>query len=305
MKFPSSEGELHVFTDASSTAIGVHFAQVEKGETKPITFASRKLTSAESNYSTIDREMLAIVWAQDGYHILMEFNITVDHIPGKLNNVADTLSRTCSSAQLDLGINILDWQTSDAFFTLFTSSWTLGALHTQLIGSILSKNYGIALVPESKIIESATKIRRTDHGHAGITKPLELNQRCFFWLKISETVEKVVARCEICGQNKLTNPKPRHHIQPIPLNEAFSYGHVDFAGPLPETSSGNRYFIIFIDRLTKWVQAFTCLIKQQNRAQESLLTRLFADLAYLNPYIQIRVANSIHFYFNTSAKPSE
>jgi len=48
-------------TDASSEGIGAILLQ-EEGQIKyPVAFASKKLLSREKNYSTIEREALAIV----------------------------------------------------------------------------------------------------------------------------------------------------------------------------------------------------------------------------------------------------
>ena len=53
---------MHV--DASSIALGVVLAQPGEGDLDhPITFASRKLSFAERNYTTIEREDLEIFYA--------------------------------------------------------------------------------------------------------------------------------------------------------------------------------------------------------------------------------------------------
>jgi hypothetical protein len=56
------EKQIWVFADASDYAIGSVISQLdEKGRMRPVLFYSRKLLPAERNYSTPDKELLAIV----------------------------------------------------------------------------------------------------------------------------------------------------------------------------------------------------------------------------------------------------
>jgi hypothetical protein len=62
--FPDWSKEFHVHVDASSIALGVVLAQLGTGcIDHPLTFASRKLSTAEINYTTTERERLAMVYA--------------------------------------------------------------------------------------------------------------------------------------------------------------------------------------------------------------------------------------------------
>ena len=49
-----------ITTDASNSAVGGVLEQFIDGQWKPISFFSKKLCNAELNYSTFDRELLAI-----------------------------------------------------------------------------------------------------------------------------------------------------------------------------------------------------------------------------------------------------
>ncbi|GBM95588.1 Transposon Tf2-9 polyprotein, partial [Araneus ventricosus] len=73
-------------TDASSYALGAVLIQGEKLEEHVIEYASRLLSSAERNYSTTEREALAVVWALEkfrGYVENQEIIIASDHQPLK------------------------------------------------------------------------------------------------------------------------------------------------------------------------------------------------------------------------------
>ncbi len=71
-------------TDASETGLGAVLSQVQEGEEHPILFISRKLTSAEKNYATVEKKALAIKWAvlELRYHLLgRKFTLLTDHAP--------------------------------------------------------------------------------------------------------------------------------------------------------------------------------------------------------------------------------
>ena len=64
LAFPQFDRELLLATDTSDSAIGAVLSQVDdNGTEKVIAYWSRQLTKAERNYSTIEREALAIVKA--------------------------------------------------------------------------------------------------------------------------------------------------------------------------------------------------------------------------------------------------
>ena len=72
---------MHV--DASSTTLGVVLAQPGEGDLDhPIAYASRKLSFAEQNYTTTEREGLAMVYALQKFrHYLLggHFKMFTDH----------------------------------------------------------------------------------------------------------------------------------------------------------------------------------------------------------------------------------
>lgn len=103
--YPDFTKEFILTTDASNFAIGAILSQEtllnpksEKHKSDlPIAYASRTLNSAETNYSTIEREALAIVWAVKHFRSYLlghKFRIVTDHRPLQwLFNVTDPSSR--------------------------------------------------------------------------------------------------------------------------------------------------------------------------------------------------------------------
>jgi cleavage and polyadenylation specificity factor subunit 1 len=71
-------------TDASDTHIGGVLQQLTSGSWRPLAFFSRKLSPAESKYSTFDRELLAVFAAIRHFRFVLEgrpFRILTDHLP--------------------------------------------------------------------------------------------------------------------------------------------------------------------------------------------------------------------------------
>eukprot|EP00004_Rigifila_ramosa_P027724 TRINITY_DN912_c0_g2_i1.p1 TRINITY_DN912_c0_g2~~TRINITY_DN912_c0_g2_i1.p1 ORF type:complete len:443 (+),score=83.09 TRINITY_DN912_c0_g2_i1:52-1329(+) len=71
-----------VRTDASAGAIGAVLSQKQADGERPICFLSRSLTTAERNYHTTEREMLALVWGLQElrpYLFLHQFTVYTNH----------------------------------------------------------------------------------------------------------------------------------------------------------------------------------------------------------------------------------
>uniref|UniRef100_A0A6V7JFY2 Reverse transcriptase domain-containing protein n=1 Tax=Bracon brevicornis TaxID=1563983 RepID=A0A6V7JFY2_9HYME len=62
LQYPQFDKPFVLTTDASNRAIGAILSQGPIGKDLPIAYASRTLNKAEQNYSTIEKELLAIVW---------------------------------------------------------------------------------------------------------------------------------------------------------------------------------------------------------------------------------------------------
>ncbi|CAG9123865.1 unnamed protein product [Plutella xylostella] len=124
-------------SNASNYALGAVLVQGEGAEEHPVEYAGRLLTSAEKNYSTTEREALAVIWAVTKFRGYIEglpitvvtdhqalkwlmtlksptgrlarwalelqaYDITIKYIEGRPNVVADTLSRPfCSKETID------------------------------------------------------------------------------------------------------------------------------------------------------------------------------------------------------------
>ena len=81
--FPNWSKEFHVHVDASSVALRVILMQLGEGDMDhPISFASQKLSFTEKNYTTNEREGLAMVYALYKfwqYLLEVHFNMFTNH----------------------------------------------------------------------------------------------------------------------------------------------------------------------------------------------------------------------------------
>lgn len=84
LQYPDFEKPFVLTTDASNFAIGAVLSQGQIGSEKPIAYGSRTLNDAETRYSTIEKELLAIVWAIKHFRPYLygrKFIIYTDHRP--------------------------------------------------------------------------------------------------------------------------------------------------------------------------------------------------------------------------------
>ena len=84
LRLPKMHLPFILSVDASDVGIGGVLMQEEDGVRFPITFVSRKLRGPELNYSTIERECLALIWCITKLHMYLygaEFVLETDHQP--------------------------------------------------------------------------------------------------------------------------------------------------------------------------------------------------------------------------------
>ena len=84
LQYPNFSRPFNLTTDASNVALGAVLSQGPIGKDLPVAYASRTLNESEQNYSTIEKELLCIVWATKYFRPYLfgrKFNIITDHKP--------------------------------------------------------------------------------------------------------------------------------------------------------------------------------------------------------------------------------
>lgn len=97
LQYPDFSRPFNLTTDASGYAIGGVLSQGPVGRDLPVSYASRILNSAEQNYSTIEKECLAVIHCIKHYRPYLygrKFTIITDHKPLVwLHSIKDPSSR--------------------------------------------------------------------------------------------------------------------------------------------------------------------------------------------------------------------
>ncbi|XP_068245439.1 uncharacterized protein [Palaemon carinicauda] len=106
LMLPDVEKKFYLRTDASYHGLGAVILQDHDGVFKPVCYAGRKLNKSELNYSTIEKELFAIVWGIERFKEFLygkEFVLQTDHAPLKylssMKNKNDRLMRWALSLQ--------------------------------------------------------------------------------------------------------------------------------------------------------------------------------------------------------------
>ncbi|GJT37460.1 reverse transcriptase domain-containing protein, partial [Tanacetum coccineum] len=76
----------------------------------------------------------------------------------------------------------------------------------------------------------------------------------FYWPTIYRDAHDLVTRCDTCqrqGKISQRDEMPQNSIQ---VCEIFDVWGIDFMGPFP-SSRGNKYILVAVDYLSKWVEA--------------------------------------------------
>lgn len=283
--------ELHC--DASKLGIGAVLSQ----NSRPVAFFSEKLSGARVRYSTYDVEFYAIVqsirhWRHYLVHkdfvlftdhdalkhldsqikvssrhagwiaYLQQFTFTIKHKAGKLNRVADALSRrhsllTTMHTSVMGFASFSDLYESDAYFGKI---WLEVRDKTRddftLVDGFLFKGNQLCLPDCSLRLRVIDELHR--EGHVGRDRTLQLVSASYYWPSLRKDVERYVQRCRACQLAKGHASNAGLYL-PLPIpTQPWTDLSMDFVLGLPRTQRGNDSIFVIVDRFSKMVHFVPC-----------------------------------------------
>ncbi|KAM0022394.1 putative nucleotidyltransferase, Ribonuclease H [Helianthus debilis subsp. tardiflorus] len=311
--------------DASDYAVGAVLGQRREKHFHPIYYASKTLNDAQENYTTTEKELLAVVFAFDKFRsylvlsktvvftdnsalrhlfqkkdakprlirwilLLSEFDIEIKDKKGAENVAADHLSRLEDPKREEIREEAI----GDRFPHESIDAVTAGAVDLPWFSDIA--NYladgfvmeSLSLQEKCKLTRDARKyiwddpylfriggdrvlrrcvsrdegegILRHVHegltgGHHGAHATAQKVFDCgFYWPTVVDDAAEFVRKCDRCQRTGNISSKDEMPQNPIQVLEVFDVWGIDFMGPFP-SSSGNRYILVAIDYVSKWVEA--------------------------------------------------
>jgi RNase H-like domain found in reverse transcriptase/Integrase zinc binding domain len=253
LKIPSLRKPFVIATDASAVALGAVLSQDYNGKEHPISFASRVLTEAEMNYSVVEKELLAIVFAIKKFRCyvygnrftvfcdhnplqfiatmkdptkriarwlmwLQDYDFQVVYRPGKQNTNADCLSR-CPVMAMTTAADCEEYEALRCGKDIASAS----AYYMERENIRLEANQ-LTLCRKGqkwKIPAPSERMRITSQihslGHFGISKTLKLVKQLFWWPKMYADIHQTVTQCQICQRRKPPNKNDFSKVEDVPL----------------------------------------------------------------------------------------
>nr|GEX18368.1 reverse transcriptase domain-containing protein [Tanacetum cinerariifolium] len=298
-----------------TTVKGAVLGQRHEKHFRLIHYASKMMTDVESNYTMTKKEMLAVVYAFEKFWsylimnksivhtdhsafkylfakkdakarllrwvlLLQEFDFKVLDTKGAENLTADHLSRLENPYE-----NVLNPKEINKTFPLETLSMVIfrGDFSTPWFADFANyhaDNFIVKVIRRCVHSKEALDILEACHNgptggyHGANLTAKKVFNAGFFWPTIYKDAHEFVKNYDSCqrqGKISQRDEMPQNSIQ---ICEIFDVWGIDFMGPFP-SSRGNKYILVAVDYLSKWVEA-KALATNDARVVCKFLKSLFA-----------------------------
>nr|GEX95876.1 hypothetical protein [Tanacetum cinerariifolium] len=218
---PNWEQPFELMCDASDFAVGAVLGQRIKKNFRPIHYVSKTMTETDSNYTTIEKEILAVVYALDkfrSYLIMNKSLVYTDHSALKY-----------IFAKIDAKARLLRW-------ILLLQEFDFKVVDTKG-----AENY------------AADHLSRLENPYENVFDPKEINE--FFPI---ETISKLAHHDQSQEAVDIltachSGPTEGHYDANYTAKKVFDSGH-RLHRTLPKFQR-NKYILVAVDYLSKWVEA--------------------------------------------------
>lgn len=102
-------------------------------------------------------------------------------------------------------------------------------------------------------------------GHQGVSRTYLRVKEKFYWYNMNQSTKNFVRTCDICSKHKKSNRKAKCPMTKYQAGVPMERVHLDFLGPLPESTTGNSNILVMVDQFTKWVE---CIALPSQTADE-------------------------------------
>ncbi|KAL6313692.1 hypothetical protein AAG906_010110 [Vitis piasezkii] len=261
VRAPNWQLPFELMCDASDFAIGAVLGQREDGKPYVIYYASKTLNEAQKNYTTTEKELLAVQDAKARLIrwilLLQEFDLQIKDKKGVENVVADHLSRLVI-AHNSHPLPINDDFPEESLMFLVKTPWYAHIANYLVTGEIPNQIIR-KCVPEDEQQGILSHCHENAcGGHFASQKTaMKVLQSGFTWPSLFKDAHIMSRSCDRCQRlGKLTN-RNQMPMNPILIVELFDVWGIDFMGPFP-MSFGNSYILVRVDYVSKWVEAIPC-----------------------------------------------
>nr|GEV36221.1 reverse transcriptase domain-containing protein [Tanacetum cinerariifolium] len=274
--------------DASDIAIGAVLRQRKTKHFQPIHYASKTMTEAQIHYTTMEKEMIAVVYAFEKfrpYLVLSKSIVYTDHLALKYLLIKQ-------DAKPRLLWWVLFLQEFDIIIRDRKGTENLTADHLSRLENPHKDVFENKDINEIFPLETLGKISsgRPTRGHHGanfIAK--KVFDDGFFWPTIYRDAHNLVKSCDSCQRQSKISQRDEMPQNVIQVCEIFDVWGIDFMGPF-QSSQGNMYILVAVDYLSKWVEA-KALPTNDARVVVKFLKSLFARFATPRAIISDQVSN--------------